>query len=132
MAEAGLPVRDQEDVLLEERNVDAGDDLSYYPMGTHWTPRAAAHAAIALQRTLVPTFPTLTPVDPDRVRLQPGGALRDNWAGRLHLDGRVDQPARRVVYVPPLPSDIVGPARVGPNCSRELVGVGPDELSAFV
>lgn len=132
MAEAGLPVSDQLDVLLAERSRDAGDDLSYYPMGTHWTPRAAAHAAIALQHTLVPTFPGLAPVDPGRVQLLPGGANRDNWAGRLHLDGRVDQPARRVVYVPPLRSEIVGPARVGPNRSRELAGVGPDELTAFV
>lgn len=132
MAEAGLPVSDQVDVLLTERSRDASDDLSYYPMGTHWSPRAAAHAAIALQHTLVPTFPALAPVDPGRVQLLPGGANRDNWAGRLHLDGRVDQPARRLLYVPPLRSQIVGPARVGPNRSRELPGVGPEELTAFV
>ena len=132
MVAADLPVSEQMDVLLEEQRRDAGDDLAYYPLGTHWTPRAAAHAAIALHRELAPQFPGLVPVDPRRVQLQPGGSERDNWAGRLHLDGRIEQPARRVRYVPPLRSNIVGPARVGPNRSRELPGAGPLQLDAFV
>lgn len=87
-----VPVLDLTDALARERELDTGDDYSYFPLGTHWTDRGAYAGYVALLDTLRGTFPTLIPTARDRFEWQEDPTdIGDTWAGRLYLTGRLTQ-----------------------------------------
>jgi hypothetical protein len=71
---------------------DRGDDLVYYPLGTHWTQRGALAAGVALVERLraLGATPNPLPLEPLRF-IQPADKEGDSWAQRLYLDGRLHQ-----------------------------------------
>jgi hypothetical protein len=132
MEAAGLPVSHQLDLMRAERARDTELDLAYWPLGTHWTPRAAARGAISVVRNLAPAFEGLEPVAPTRMRLMEGLYEGDSWAGRLHLDGLLTQPALVVDWRPPLRAKIGGRESVDAFRGRTLTGSGPADLSDWI
>lgn len=132
MAAAGLPVVDQLELMRAERARDTDVDLAYWPLGTHWTPRTAARGAIAVTRNLAPAFEGLEPVAPTRMRLMEGLFEGDSWAGRLHLEGLLTQPALVVDWRPPLRAKIGGRESVDQFRGRTLTGSGPEDLTAWI
>jgi hypothetical protein len=132
LAAAGLPVSNQLELMRAERARDTAVDLAYWPLGTHWTHRAAAAGAISVTRGLASQLAGLQPVAPTRIRVVEGLGQGDSWAGRLYLDGLLTQTAMRVTWQPPLSAKIDGSDSVDEFRGRTIAGSGPEKLSAWI
>jgi hypothetical protein len=84
-AHSDLELLDLRPVLRAERRQDRGDDLTYFPLGTHWTERGAFAGYSALVQRLAETRPGLAPLAPEAFDVEREDGLGDNWGGRLYM-----------------------------------------------
>lgn len=89
----GLPnLIDLTPAVLAAKAQDRGDDLVYYPLGTHWTQRGALAACEALVARLAELGAKPNPLPSEGLRfVQPADKEGDSWAQRLYLEGRLRQ-----------------------------------------
>ncbi|MBL8857053.1 MAG: hypothetical protein JNL28_00930 [Planctomycetes bacterium] len=80
---------------------DTADDHAYFPYGSHWTDRGTAVAMEELLNALRarPGLAHLAPLAFEDVTFHRIGFSGDNWAGRLYLEGVMEQDERLVQQI---------------------------------
>lgn len=78
-------VLDLRPALRAERANDRGDDLTYFPLGTHWTERGAYAAYAAVLGSLAGGSGVGAPLERSAFDVAPRGDDGDSWGGRLYM-----------------------------------------------
>lgn len=86
-----LRVLDLLPVALEAKDADAAGDSAYYPLGNHWTDRAAYAGYAAIVERLGERFPELAPLPPEAFEIELSEEQGDSWAGRIYLEDELLQ-----------------------------------------
>ena len=114
---------------IEEDRPEVGDFV-YYPHGTHWSPRGdvAVYGALVEALTDLGALrgPQRTPRPFRDPVLQPGSSGPDTWAGRLYLEGLLEQAHWRVAPRAQLPASIPFPH------TRNGRAYGDEELPGYL
>lgn len=88
---SSVRIVDLESAVRAARADDRGDDLTYFPYGTHWTDRGAYAGYVELVSALAERFPELTPLPREAFEVRDGPTQGDSWAGRVYLEGLLEQ-----------------------------------------
>ncbi|TAJ25352.1 MAG: hypothetical protein EPO68_00135, partial [Planctomycetota bacterium] len=96
-AHSDLRVLDLLPVLEAARRADGAADSIYFPLGAHWTGRGALAGGMAIVARLHELFPVIQPWSESDFAFEPDPEPGDSWAGRLYMDGLLEQRVRRVV-----------------------------------
>lgn len=96
-ANSSFRIVDLRAALLQEKRNDAGDDTTYYPLGTHWNDRGALAGLRAIVAELAVLRPEVGAIGDVMVEQVPRDDLGDSWAVRLYLSDLLTQPVRRVI-----------------------------------
>jgi SGNH hydrolase-like domain, acetyltransferase AlgX len=83
-AHSDVAFLDLRPALLAEKAADRGDDLLYYPLGTHWTERGSWIAFREILRALRPRMPCLPQAGLGDYTVRRNESQGDTWAGRLY------------------------------------------------
>lgn len=86
-----LPVLDLRNALAAEKRSDAGDDFTYYPLGTHWNGRGHYAAYRAIAEALQPKFPHIVPSALDALERFDFTNNGDSWASRMYIGDLLPQ-----------------------------------------
>lgn len=86
-----VPLLDVRPTLEEEKEKDLGGDLSFFPLGAHWTPRAAAAGTRLILDTLRARFPAIPPLRPEDFLCEKSPLPGDTFAPQLYLGDELTQ-----------------------------------------
>ncbi len=95
---SSFSVLDLRSTLLEEKTRDAGDDYTYFPLGTHWNERGAIAASRPILREFAKLWPAVAGIDDSIENSRITADTGDSLAVNLYLPDVLRQQVRIVNF----------------------------------
>jgi alginate O-acetyltransferase complex protein AlgJ len=86
-----LAILDLRPALSAERKSDRRDDHLYFELGSHWNGRGNQVACREIQKRLRAHFPSVRPIEPEDVVLEPTNYRGDSWARSMYIGDLIAQ-----------------------------------------